>query len=136
MTESSTALLANVPSYDHLMAGPKLNLQLCTKHLVGWPSKIALGRGCLALEKAMKEAAKFYITWGLGGDIKAEEPFVTPMEEVDKIYMQAKKALAVIAAINCLVNLTGQAKLDRKAVLLNQSVLLPTMLVTHLNKIR
>ena len=136
MLASSTELLRVVPSYDHLFMGPKLTLPLCTKHLVGWPSKKALGTGCLALDQAMKKGASLYIMWGLGGVLEHEAPYKGDMEAVVKNYISAQKGLATIAGVNCLVNLTGQEKIDKKTKLLRQVELLPKLLAEHLNKIR
>ena len=58
LVASSLEVIKVVPAYDHLMTGTKLNLPLASKHLVGWPSKKALGSGCIALETAMKGASK------------------------------------------------------------------------------
>ena len=66
------------------------------------------------MDQAMKKGASLYIMWGLGGVLKEEKPYKGDMEAVDKNYKSAKKALATIAGVNCLANLTGQKKVDKK----------------------
>ena len=129
---SSMTLLKSVPAYDHLLSGVKINLTLVSKHLCQWPSKKALGTGCIALEKALKESSKAHAAWGLDGTLR--DGHADQVAQVEENYLTAKKALATIAGVNCLANMTGLARLEKRDVLLRQVDLMPESLSALLKK--
>ena len=112
LLNESMSLIKVVPSYDHLMNGSKLNASLAAKHLVGWPSKKAFGVGCIAIEKAIKDASKAHTSWRFDGSLKDDSSYAEAINQVNDNYLTSKKALATIVGVSCLANLVGAARLE------------------------
>ena len=132
----SMALLKVVPSYEHLMNGPKLNLTLAAKHLVGWPSKKQLGTGCIALERGIKEAAKAHSCFGFEGTLRDDAVHSGCFAQIESNYKTAKAALATIAAVNCLTSLAGAERLAKRDSVLKNKEILPKLLVKALEGLK
>ena len=128
----SNSVMKAVPAYDHVFSAPKLNLKTAATFLVSWPAKKALGVGCIALEKAMREASKAYTTWSLGASpmtLRDDPELADAVRQVEDSFLCAKKALVTIAGVNCLANTSGIERLNKRDQLLEKADLLPKLLV-------
>ena len=119
----------SVPTYDHLLNDKKkVNLKLAADHLCKWPGKSALGSGCIALDKNLTFLSAAHVKWGLPGTLLDDSSYDGKVETIDDIFQTARKALATIAGVNCLTNMNGKARLDRRTALLSQVPLMPQVL--------
>ena len=132
----SMTLLKSVPTYDHLLNDKKVNLKLASDHLCKWPSKAALGSGCIALEKGLNHLSEAHTKWGLEGSLRDASSYDGKVENIEGCFLTARKALATIAGVNCLANLTGKQRLDKRDALLRQAHLMPDALAKLLRQQR
>ena len=125
------------PPFEDLFATASLDLKLASKTLVKWPRKRQLGAGVTALDHAIKGAAQTHTEWGLAGTLRDSAPLAEQMKQVDSIYLKAKKACFITAAVNCLLNLKGEEKLaKRDALIPAHRELLPPTVVKLLEKVK
>ena len=137
IASSALALMQVVPAYEHLLVGPKLNLPSIAKHLVHWPSKKALGTGCIALESAIKSASMVNEMWEFRSVLTDDEEFGEKMLQSTLNYDVAKKALIATAAVNCLTNMSGIEKLTKRdSLVTKQASLLPESLLKALQQLK
>ena len=107
---------------------------MAAKHLVNWPSKKTLGVGCIALESALKATSKAYQEWGLPGTLGCCAWASEDVACAEANYRTAKKALVTTAAVNCLANMTGAQKLEKRDQLMQkQEEFLPELLIKALS---
>ena len=124
-----------VPSYESYFS-PTLKLEAAAKLLVQWPSKKALGAGCIALESAIKDASKAFTTWGMEGTLSSDPQFADQMDEVEATYRKAKSALMAIAGVNCIVNTPKEKRRALRDMVVKQHEFLPQTLLQHLRRIQ
>ena len=84
----------------------------------------------------MKAASKSHSLWGLESTLRDDAHHAADMLQVEENYKAAKKALATIAAVNCLANMQGTQKLEKRDALLRQADLMPKLLVAALEKLK
>ena len=134
LLKDSVSLLGFVPTYDHLLCAKKIDLKLASTHLVKWPGKAALGSGCIDLETNLTNASAAHTRWGMEGSLRDAPSCDDKVEVIEANFLTARKALAAIAGVNCLCNLQGKARLEKRDKILRQSELLPGGLVKLLRE--
>ena len=127
LVASMTKMTANVaaevsrftPKWDHIIGESKVNKGLAKKHLLGWPSRAELNKYALLLFHSIADHP----------ETKESVDFA------DGIWTSARKALAVIAACNVLIELNGDDQGEKAASLLEKrkDVLL-LLLITELEQ--
>ena len=131
----SVTLLKSVPNYDHLLSDKKkVNLKMAADHLCSWPGKAALGSGCIALEKALTDLSMSYTKWGMEGTLRDAPSYEGKVVTIEENFLTGRKALATIAGVNCLANLQGKARLERRDTIIKQDFLLPDALAKLLRQ--
>ena len=115
MTQASDALVKVVPTWAHLVDGSKFNLKAADKHLVKWPSKGKMNEGAVRLELAMKSAGELSTLWGLLRPVEDDEQWKAEFGHIRNVYGDAKKVIALTAAVNQLVNVAPSKERTNKA---------------------
>ena len=95
-----------------------------------------MGQGCLALEKAIKEASNVHTEWGLEGTLRSNAVFACQMKQVDATYFTAKQAVITTAGVNCLSRMQGATRLQQRDKLLQQKQLMPMAFQQLLEKLK
>ena len=127
-----------VPNYDYMFNGRSLDLELCNRYLVRWPSKKALGQGCYALEQAIAAASKARELWGFSAPVEEHADYGKSFSNAENNYLTAKKAIATIAGCNCLANMRGKEQTSMRDSLKakEQYKHMPALLVKQLEALK
>ena len=124
------------PSYESLFREPSFNLQVANENLVEWPSRDQLHLGCNRLWKMLHEVSRVWATWGGSPGVLQDPDWKADMKLSHDICEKARKALRVIAGVNCLHNMKGQERLDAADQVLKKRDKLPKNLAAALDKLR
>ena len=140
MTKMTAHVAAEVsrftPKWDHIIGESKMNKGLAKKHLLGWPSRAELNQYALLLFHSIADGSRLFTQWAVGDNIADHPETKESVDFADGIWTSARKALAVIAACNVLIELNGDDQGEKADSLLEKrkDVLLP-LLITELEKL-
>ena len=124
------------PSIEGLFREANFNLKVANENLVEWPSRDQLNQGCNRLWKMLHEVSRVWATWGSGLGLLSDPDWKADLKAAHDVCEDARKALRVIAGVNCLHNLKGQERLDAADAVLKKKEKLPKHLVAALEKLR
>ena len=124
------------PSYETLFREPAFNLQLAYESLVEWPSREQLKDGCNRLFRMLAEVSRTWAAWGGSPGVLQDPEWKADLKAAHGICDDARKALRVIAAVNCLHNQEGQDRLTSAEQILRKDKELPKNLAAALHKPR
>ena len=138
MHDEAEVLVKVVPTWNHLTNGPKINLELASKHLVRWPSKAKMNSGAVRLEKALAHVSLLYATWGFCGKVEDDENYGKQMAHIMPIYDTAKRAILLTAIVNLLHGVPPSKERNDKAMALKAKAesWLPACVGKEIDKLR
>ena len=68
--------------------------------------------------------------------MKDDSSYAEAINQVHDNYLTSKKTVATIAGVNCLANLVGVARLEKRDVLTKQADIMPELLSSALEKLK
>ena len=101
------------PKYGDLVGSPKFNLRVASRYLVGWPTKKQLNEGTGSLYKYLKEAARVYTAIGGAPELSEDALHRDQIVAAQTAFMEGRKAVTDIAAVNVLANMKGKDQLTK-----------------------
>ena len=117
----SSDLVGATPSYDHLIGDKDCNIKAAKDYLLKWPSMARLNAGVKETAHALSEVSRVHAVFKMEPfPITTDEEFRVPLGSVEKVFINAKTAVAVIVGVRCLTELTGEAQRARAKMLLEK----------------
>ena len=125
----------HTPSYAHIVNDDRCSLTLAKKHLLGWAFRDVLGEEVVHLFNLLSEIARLHAQWTLSPPLDCDEELKDAIAMSKSVFEIARAALAAIAAVNVLCEMTGKEKQHHRELLLQKTRgQLPKSLVNHLEK--
>jgi len=135
-TKVATELSSFTPEWSHIVDDKSYKKALARKHLLGHASRPLMNEKAQQLNGMMVQCGNMFKTVGLGELVKDDPEFADQIVHVNGIFGKARKAISINAALNVIIELTGQQQIERASfVYTNQRDDLPGSLTEELNNI-
>ena len=124
------------PKYDHLITDEKFNATLTKKQILNHPGRKTLSKKCVDLHKSIAMSVRLKSQWDVADAAsgEGESGDASPLDLALDVFKKSKRAITVTAALNALLELTGEQKIDALEKLENKADDLPKSLVDALKK--
>ena len=138
--ESTLALALEVqkvtPRFDHILSDKAFNRALAKKHLLAWPSRAVLSEKTILLFNSLADLSRLHTQWSLSPGLQEDVATKEAVDTSESLFATAKVAITVIAAVNVVLELSGQEQADQARNLVDsKGKVLPAMLLHALEKL-
>ena len=86
------------------------------------------------MDNGLRQIATAHTKWGGDGSLHDASSYGGKVDDIEARFLSARKALATIAGVNCLQNMQGATRLEKRDKLLKQAELMPEALVKLLRQ--
>ena len=105
-------------------------------HLVLWPSRPQLHKGCKDLFAQLQDISRIYASWNCPTTLLSLDVCGEELKSAYGILEAARRSLRIIAGVNALHQMSGKEQRDSVEKVLSKKDGLPKNLLAALEKIR
>ena len=129
------ALKERIPQYTHFLNDTCYTKSLAKKNLLLHPNRQSLAADCAKLWHCVHSASAAATSWGLPA-LNADSAFTEEVQTIDAVIKDGRLAVAVIAGVNVVQELSGSQQATQAAALIDMNIEgLPKMLVAAVTEL-
>ena len=134
--KAATGLQKIIPPHEGLFSTAAFNVKMAHDHLVLWPSRPQLHKGCKDLFAQLQDISRIYASWNCPTTLLSLDVCGEELKSAYGILEAARRSLRIIAGVNALHQMSGKEQRDSVEKVLSKKDGLPKNLLAALEKIR